>query len=108
MNVLFSRIYRNSFKKKGLSLFLAAFFGINFFVMLPAFAQTDSLTFYFGKAEQVHPASYVLTGKIRSQEGEVALAGVGVHVNGTFSGVVTDKFGYYLISLPPGNHRVVF
>lgn len=108
MNFLFLRNYRNSFKKKGLGLLFSAFFAINFFVVLPTFAQSDSLTFYFGKAEQTHPATYVLTGKISSQEGGDALAGAGVHVNGTFSGVVTDKFGYYLISLPPGIHRVVF
>ena len=89
MNILFLRNYRNSFKKKGLSLLFSAFFGIIFFVALPTFAQSDSLTFYFGKAELPHPATYVLTGKITSQEGGDALVGAGVHVNGIFSGVVT-------------------
>jgi CarboxypepD_reg-like domain len=108
MNSLFLRNYRNSFKKKGLGLLFSLFFGGTIFLSLPSFAQSDSLTFHFGKAEQAHPATYVLTGKITSQEVGDALAGAGVHVNGTFSGVVTDKFGYYLIALPPGIHRVAF
>lgn len=108
MNSLFLRNYRNSFKKKGLGLLFSLFFGGTILLSLPSFAQSDSLTFHFGKAEQAHPATYVLTGKITSQEVGDALAGAGVHVNGTFSGVVTDKFGYYLIALPPGIHRVVF
>lgn len=108
MNPLSLRNYRNSFKKKGLVFLFSTFIGASFFLSLPSFAQSDSLTFHFGKAEQAHPATYVLTGKITSQEVGDALAGAGVHVNGTFSGVVTDKFGYYLITLPPGIHRVVF
>jgi CarboxypepD_reg-like domain/TonB-dependent Receptor Plug Domain len=108
MNPISLRNYRKSFKKKGLGLLFSIFLGASFFLSLPSFAQSDSLTFYFGKAEQSLPASYVLTGKISSLESGEVLAGVGVYVNGTFSGVVTDKFGYYLISLPPGIHRVVF
>jgi len=108
MIALFFNKYRTSFKKKGLGLALAIFISINFLSTPLSFAQTDSLTFYFGKESQTPPATYVLTGKIRSLEGGEALPGVGVHVNGTFSGVVTDKFGYYLIALPPGIYRVVF
>ena len=108
MIALFFNKYRTSFKEKGLGLALAIFISINFLSTPLSFAQTDSLTFYFGKESQTPPATYVLTGKIRSLEGGEALPGVGVHVNGTFSGVVTDKFGYYLIALPPGIHRVVF
>jgi hypothetical protein len=108
MIALFINKYRTSFKKKGLGLALSIFLLVNFLSTPVAFAQTDSLTFYFGKESQTPPATYVLTGKIRSLEGGDALAGVGVHVNGTFSGVVTDKFGFYLVKLPPGIHRVVF
>lgn len=88
-------------------MLLSFFLGCLFFIG-EGVAQGDSLTYRFGTPEGIHPGSYVLTGKIQSLDLNDALPGVGVHVDGIFSGVVTDKFGYYLISLPPGVHRVVF
>lgn len=82
---------------------------ITFFISsVESKAQTDSLTFKFGNAENQHSKTYVLTGKILTQESKEPLPGVGLHVNGAFSGVVTDKFGFYYITLEPGIHRVTF
>jgi hypothetical protein len=72
------------------------------------FSQTDSIAFSFGKPDGPHPASYILTGKITAKDTGEPLAGVGVHVNGLFTGVSTDRFGTYLVQIRPGEHRVVF
>jgi hypothetical protein len=84
--------------------FLLVFLGLG----VRAFSQTDSLTFSFGKEEGVHRSTYVLTGKIISKTSGEGLEGVGVHVDGFFTGVNTDRFGTYLIRVGPGVHRVVF
>lgn len=75
---------------------------------LSAWAQTDSLSFSFGKKEGAHAKTYVLTGKITMKEGGQALQGVGIHVDGLFTGVSTDRFGTYYLQVEPGEHRVVF
>lgn len=80
------------------------FWGLSF----SAFAQTDSLSFSFGKSEGNHPATYALTGKITLKESGEPLQGVGIHVDGLFSGVSTDRFGTYYIQIEPGDHRIVF
>jgi hypothetical protein len=70
--------------------------------------QTDSLTYFFGKKESNHPAAYVLTGKIADKLTKEPIQGVGVHINGLFTGISTDRFGTYLVSVVPGEHRVSF
>ena len=72
------------------------------------FAQTDSLTFSFGKSEGNHPKTYILTGKITSKDTGEPIQGVGVHVDGLFSGISTDKFGTYFLTITPGEHKVAF
>ncbi len=42
------------------------------------------------------------------KEGGQALQGVGIHVDGLFTGVSTDRFGTYYLQVEPGEHRVVF
>ena len=89
--------------KFSFQLILFFFFGITV-----AYGQTDSLTFRFGKAQNQHPNTYVLTGKILTEETNEPLQGVGLHVNGVFTGTVTDKYGFYYLTLEPGVHRVTF
>lgn len=71
-------------------------------------AQTDSLSFSFGKSEGIHSKPYILTGKVTSKVSSKPIEGVGVYVDGVFTGVSTDRFGAYYLTIPPGNHRVVF
>lgn len=78
------------------------------FFTFSSFAQTDSLSFSFGKKDGTHPATYILTGKITAKEGGMPIESVGLHVDGMFTGVNTDRFGTYYITLTPGFHRVVF
>ncbi|HSF55362.1 MAG TPA: carboxypeptidase-like regulatory domain-containing protein, partial [Algoriphagus sp.] len=73
-----------------------------------AFGQTDSLSFSFGKKEGNHLTPYILTGKITTKDGGKPIEGVGVHVDGLFTGVSTDRFGTYYLTIPPGEHRVAF
>ncbi|MDG1278734.1 MAG: carboxypeptidase-like regulatory domain-containing protein [Algoriphagus sp.] len=73
-----------------------------------ALAQTDSLTFTFGKNSGSNPATYILTGKISEESSKVAIEGVGIHVDGTYTGISTDRFGTYLVTLSPGTHRIAF
>jgi hypothetical protein len=84
------------------SLFLILIF------CFPTFGQTDSLRFSFGKIEGPHPSTYILTGKVTSKDGAKPIEGVGVHVDGVFTGVSTDRFGTYYLTIAPGDHRVVF
>ncbi|GAA0879923.1 TonB-dependent receptor [Algoriphagus jejuensis] len=75
---------------------------------LAVYSQTDSLSFSFGKKDGAHPKTYILTGKITAKESGEPLQGVGVHVDGLFTGVSTDRFGTYFLQVAPGEHRVVF
>lgn len=69
---------------------------------------SDSLQFSFGKSGGGHPDSYILTGKITRNDTNEPIEGVGISVNGTFSGINTDRFGTYYLSLKPGMYRVTF
>ena len=85
-------------------LFIFLFLGIIF----NGYSQTDSLTYTFGKEGNAKAEALVLTGKILVKSTGEPLAGVGVHLDGLFSGVSTDKFGFYYLSIPKGYHKVTF
>ncbi|HCB45511.1 MULTISPECIES: TonB-dependent receptor [unclassified Algoriphagus] len=89
-------------KAKLIFSFLLFFWAIN------SYAQTDSLSFQFGKKEGNHPINYILTGKITDKKSGEGIDGVGVHVDGFYSGISTDRFGTYFIQLAPGEHKVTF
>lgn len=73
-----------------------------------AFAQTDTLSYSFGKLEGNHPESYVLTGKMTDKISLDPIEGVGITVDGIYTGVNSDRFGTYLIKVSPGEHKVTF
>lgn len=83
-------------------------FGLVFLSFFKGFSQTDSLVFSFGQKSEILASSFILTGKITTQNGKEPLSGVGVHVDGLFTGVSTDKFGTYYLTVAPGPHRVTF
>ncbi len=76
--------------------------------IVPLYGQSDSLTFSFGESGASHPQTYVLTGKITLKDSGKPIQGVGIHVDGLFTGVSTDKFGTYFVALTPGDHKVAF
>jgi len=73
-----------------------------------ATAQTDSLTFSFGKNSGSNPATYILTGKMTEAGTSDPIEGVGISIDGNYTGVSSDRFGTYLVNIPPGAHRVSF
>ena len=73
-----------------------------------AVAQTDSLTYSFGKNEGNHSKTYVLTGRMTDKISLEPIEGVGISLDGIFTGVNSDRFGTYLIKITPGNHKVTF
>ncbi|SDD61249.1 TonB-dependent Receptor Plug Domain [Algoriphagus faecimaris] len=89
------------------SLFFSFIFLFSF---SSGFAQdmADSLRFSFGRESGNHPSTYILTGKILNQDTQEPIEGVGVSINGAFSGVNTDRFGTYYMVLKPGQYRVTF
>ncbi|TDQ14650.1 outer membrane receptor for ferrienterochelin and colicin [Algoriphagus boseongensis] len=93
---------------QGMRKFGFLFLVLTTLIAFSAFSQTDSLVYSFGKKSTTLPASYILTGKVTIKDSGEPLAGVGLHVDGLFSGVSTDRFGTYYINIPPGNHKVTF
>ncbi|GMQ28121.1 TonB-dependent receptor [Algoriphagus confluentis] len=85
---------------------LVFLFGL--FLAFPLFAQEESKVYVFGKRQPNPASTYVLTGKILIQSTGEPLPGVGVNVDGLFSGVSTDKYGFYYLTLSPGPHKVTF
>ncbi len=73
-----------------------------------ATAQTDSLNFSFGKNSGSNPATYILTGKLTETGTSDPIEGVGISVDGNYTGVSSDRFGTYLVNIHPGTHRVSF
>ncbi|WP_194776406.1 TonB-dependent receptor [Pararhodonellum marinum] len=53
-------------------------------------------------------SKYILTGKITDKQTGELISGVGVYIDGLFSGINTDKNGLYLAHLDSGRHRIVF
>jgi hypothetical protein len=86
---------------------IALLFILGLIVQL-ANAQTDSLSFSFGKNTGNHPANYILTGKLIEMGTKNPIEGVGISVDGVYTGVNSDRFGTYLVNMPPGKHRVAF
>lgn len=99
---------KNKFLGKNMVRFCTGLFFFFLVSVFSGFSQTDSLTFSFGKSDGNHPDSYILTGKITSKESGRPIESVGIHVDGIFTGVSTDRFGTYYLTLTPGFHRVVF
>jgi hypothetical protein len=99
---------KNRFLESPMARFCTGFLFSLWFFASPAFSQTDSLTFSFGKKEAPHPSTYILTGKVTGFDLEQPISGVGIHVNGIFTGISTDKYGTYFLQLSPGEYKVTF
>ncbi|WP_339876161.1 carboxypeptidase-like regulatory domain-containing protein [uncultured Algoriphagus sp.] len=89
------------------NFYFLLFFTLFFYPNL-GFAQTDSLTFSFGKNEGSHPQNYVLTGRILDKISLEPIDGAGIHVDGIYTGINSDRFGTYYIKISPGDHTVTF
>lgn len=79
-----------------------------FLGVIRSYGQSDSLSFTFGKNTGNNASSYIFTGKIVDKTTGEPVEGVGLHIDGTYSGISSDRFGTYLANLKPGVHRVSF
>lgn len=92
------------FMKRAIKLFLL----LIVLGVIPTYGQTDSLSYFFGKNTAHSTSSYILTGKIVDKSSGEPIEGVGLHIDGIYSGISSDRFGTYLVNLKPGVHRVSF
>ncbi len=63
------------------------------------------------KQENVVPAEqvkYIISGHISDSTSGEMLIGSAVYVNGTTTGVITNSYGFYSLTLPPGQYEIVY
>jgi hypothetical protein len=68
----------------------------------PAFIQNK--LFEIGSKAAPKKSNYILTGTVQDIKNGEALTGASVYIDSVFTGVVTDRFGYYSVTLKPGLH----
>ena len=66
----------------------------------------DQLIHIGTRSSQIQPGSATLAGHIRDESSGEAVIGAVVYVKELNSGVASDQFGYYSITLPRGKHTV--
>ncbi|MCK8495695.1 TonB-dependent receptor [Spirosoma sp. RP8] len=67
-------------------------------------AQTDQNTMGVGKAA---PAQLTVSGYIKDASNGEGLIGVSVYVKETGTGAVTNNYGFYAVTVPPGNYNLI-
>ncbi len=71
-------------------------------------ATTENKIYEIGpKTNIINPGSSILTGYIRNIKSGEAVAGASIFVASTKTGVATDQFGYFAISLPRGRNTLI-
>jgi hypothetical protein len=70
-------------------------------------ATTENKIYEIGlKTNTIKPGNSLLTGYIKNIKSGEAVIGASIFVASTKTGVATDQFGYYAISLPRGRHTL--
>jgi CarboxypepD_reg-like domain/TonB-dependent Receptor Plug Domain len=68
-------------------------------------ATTENKVYEIGiKTNEIKPGNSRLSGYIRNIKSGEALVGASIYVAATKTGVATDQFGYFTITLPRGRH----
>lgn len=71
-------------------------------------ATTENKVYEIGiKTSSITPGNAILAGYIRDIKSGEAVTGASIYVAGTKTGVATDQFGYFSISLPKGRHTLL-
>ncbi|HEV8084598.1 MAG TPA: carboxypeptidase-like regulatory domain-containing protein [Chitinophagaceae bacterium] len=65
---------------------------------------TESKLFEIGSKSSVKKNSIILTGFVKDIKNGEALPGASLYIDSTYTGVVTDQFGYYSLTVKPGDH----
>jgi len=70
-------------------------------------ATTENKIYEIGiKTNSIKPGNSILSGYIRDIKSGEAVVGASIYVANTKTGVATDNFGYFTISLPRGRHTL--
>ena len=68
-------------------------------------ATTENKLYEIGiKTNTIRPGNSTISGYIRNIKSGEAIVGASIYVASTKSGVATDQFGYFTLSLPRGRH----
>ncbi len=70
----------------------------------PAFSENK--LYEIGSRSTAHKNSITLTGFVKDIKNGEAIAGASIYIDSTYTGVVTDQFGYYSITVKPGLHTL--
>jgi hypothetical protein len=67
---------------------------------------TENKLFEIGSKASAKKSNSILTGFVRDIKNGEALPGASVYLDSVFTGLVTDKFGYYSLTVKPGVHTL--
>ncbi|MDQ6844746.1 MAG: TonB-dependent receptor [Bacteroidota bacterium] len=68
----------------------------------PSFAENK--LFEIGSKSSAKKNNIILTGFVKDSKNGEAISGASSYIDSTYTGIVTDQFGYYSLTVPPGNH----
>ena len=66
----------------------------------------ENKLFEIGSRSSSKKSNAVLTGFVRDAKNGEALPGASVYIDSLFTGVLTDRFGYYSLTVQPGMHTM--
>jgi outer membrane receptor protein involved in Fe transport len=69
-------------------------------------AFTENKLFEIGFKSSAKKSSSILTGFVRDIKNGEALPGASLYIDSVFTGVITDQFGYYSLTIKPGIHTL--
>ena len=69
-------------------------------------AFTENKLFEIGSKSSAKKSNSILTGFVRDIKNGEALPGASVYIDSAFTGIVTDQFGYYSVTVKPGLHTL--
>ncbi len=70
----------------------------------PAFSENK--LYEIGSRSSPHKNNIILTGFVKDIKNGEAIAGASIYIDSSYTGVVTDPFGYYSITMKPGLHTL--
>lgn len=69
-------------------------------------AFTENKLFEIGSKSSAKKSNAILTGFVRDIKNGEALPGASLYIDSVFTGVITDQFGYYSLTVKPGIHTM--
>ena len=67
---------------------------------------TENKLFEIGPKSSPKKNSIIITGFVKDIKNGEAIAGASIYLDSSYTGVVTDRFGYYSLTLKPGLHTM--